>query len=157
MGLFKIERRQVIPVSLTRAWGFFSDPGNLSAMTPSDLHLVVEGNPPAMYEGMILTYRIRPVAGIAVRWVTEITHVREPHFFVDEQRMGPYRFWHHQHHFREVQDGVEVEDIVHYRIPWYPLSIPIHSLFIRPRLRGIFDYRSEKLRQIFPSVPVEEP
>jgi ligand-binding SRPBCC domain-containing protein len=100
-----------IPIGLSAAWDFFSDPRNLGRMTPPSLAIEITSEPPPrMHPGMIITYTVRPLLGIPVRWVTEITHVREPNLFVDEQRFGPYRFWHHQHHFREVDGGIEISD-----------------------------------------------
>ena len=98
---------------------------------------------------MIITYRIRPVLGIPITWVTEITHVQEPSHFVDEQRFGPYRFWHHKHLFKATKDGVEMEDIVDYAMPLGPLGSIPHALLIRKRLEGIFDYRERVLKELF--------
>ena len=134
MALHRIEHRQVVPVDLDTAWRFFSDPRNLARMTPPSLALVPTF-PVAeyMHPGMIITYRIRPFAGLSIEWVTEITHVLERQFFVDEQRSGPYAFWHHQHHFREVPGGVEVRDVVHYRLPFAPLSDLLVGGLVRKR------------------------
>ena len=116
MPLEKLERQQsIIPITLTEAWSFFGQPENLAVITPPSLGLRVTSPPhEPMYSGMIINYTVSPILGLALPWVTEISHCREPHFFVDEQRLGPYRFWHHQHHFREVAEGVEMRDIVHY-------------------------------------------
>ena len=109
---------QRLPISVPEAWSFFSDPRNLPRITPPSLGLEVTSDLPGkMYPGMIVTYRVRPIPGVPVDWVTEITHVREPSLFVDEQRFGPYRFWHHEHHFREVEGGVEMVDLVLYALP----------------------------------------
>lgn len=156
MKLYRLHALQTLPVSVEEAWSFFSSPANLSKITPPALHLVVEGEMQVemqveMYPGMILTYRVHPFPGIRSRWVTEITHVRVPEYFVDEQRMGPYRFWHHQHHFRPEGDGVNVEDIVHYALPWDPLSRPVHCFLVKSRLNAIFRYREERLNRIFGS------
>ncbi|MDZ7344530.1 MAG: SRPBCC family protein, partial [candidate division KSB1 bacterium] len=105
--------------------------------------------PDKIYAGLIVTYRIRPLWRISRQWITEITHVREPHFFVDEQRVGPYRFWHHQHWFREIEGGVEMEDIVHYMLPFGAFGSIIHALSIRRKLKEIFDFRKQTLEQIF--------
>ena len=147
---------QCLPVGLGEAWDFFSDPRNLARITPPDLGLVVEGDPEPMYAGQILTYRVRPFPGTRARWVTEITAVRPGEFFVDEQRLGPYRFWHHQHRLRAVSGGVEVEDLVHYALPLDPLSRPAHALLVAPRLSRIFAFRREALRRLFPGgAPVD--
>jgi len=144
---------QRLPIPVATAWEFFSDPRNLPRITPPWLGLEVTSDlPPRMYPGMIVTYRVRPVPGIAVRWVTEITHVREPVLFVDEQRFGPYRFWHHEHHFREIDGGVEVEDIVHYALPLGPVGNMIVGRAVRSRLEVIFAFRREFLGKQFGEV-----
>lgn len=102
-----------------------------------------------MYPGMLVTYTIRGFPGIPVRWVTEITHVLEPRLFVDEQRFGPYRFWHHQHHFREVEGGTVVEDIVHYVLPFGPAGRIFGGGFVRRQLAGIFSFRRQFLEETF--------
>lgn len=107
-----------------------------------------------MYAGMIIAYKVRPLLGIPMNWVTEITHVREPYFFVDEQRFGPYSLWHHQHHFREVAEGVEMEDLVSYKVPLGILGRLANVLFVRKRLEYIFDYRYKVLEEIFPKTAV---
>ena len=152
MKLYRVHRVQQLPLSLDEAWAFFSDPNNLPAITPPSLGFEVTSEPPGeMYAGMILTYRVRPLFGIPVSWVTEITHVRAPHFFVDEQRFGPYRFWHHEHHFRETGAGVEVEDLVHYALPFGWLGRAVNRLTVRRRLDEIFTYRGRILRERFGS------
>lgn len=150
-----LTRTQFLSIPLDEAWAFFSNPGNLCHITPPELDFTVTcPAPEPMYAGQILTYTIRPFAGLPVtqEWVTEITHVREPHFFVDEQRMGPYRFWHHQHVFREVQGGVQMEDEVNYALPAVlvgPLASAVHRLYVRGQLERIFDYRQRVLEQRF--------
>lgn len=149
MSLEKLERQQTIPITLSEAWSFFGQPENLAGITPPSLGFRVTSSPQeAMYSGMILTYTVSPLLGLPLPWVTEITHCREPHFFVDEQRLGPYRFWHHQHHFREVAEGVEVRDIVHYLLPFGPLG-QVASGLVRRQLAAIFDYRREAVQQRF--------
>ena len=123
--LRRLECRQLLPVTPAAAWEFFSRPENLARITPPDLGFEVTSPlPERMHAGMIVTYRVSPFGRLRVPWVTEITHVREPEFFVDEQRSGPYRFWHHQHHFRAVADGVEMTDLLHYRLPFGCLRRP---------------------------------
>jgi len=139
-----------LPIRIREAWDFFSDSRNLSQITPDYLDFRFVGEAPErMYEGMIITYRIRPVLGIPITWVTEITHVQEPTHFVDEQRFGPYRFWHHKHLFKTTEDGVEMEDIVDYAMPLGLLGSIPHALLIRERLEGIFDYREKVLKERF--------
>ncbi len=154
--LYQLYRKQVLPISLEEAWEFFSSPFNLKKITPPDMGFEVKLISPEqkMYAGMIIAYKVRPLLGIPMNWVTEITHVREPYFFVDEQRFGPYSFWHHQHHFRKVREGVEMEDLVSYKIPLGLLGKIANALFVRKRLEYIFDYRYKILEQIFPRTAV---
>lgn len=145
-----LKRTQSLPIGLPEAWTFFSNPANLGRITPDWLAFSLTCPPlSVMYAGQILTYTIRPFPGLLLRWVTEITHAREPFFFVDEQRIGPYRFWHHQHIFQETKGGVEMSDIVHYALPLGPIGNLIHAVWVRRRLHGIFDYRREILADIF--------
>jgi ligand-binding SRPBCC domain-containing protein len=150
MKLYTLERSQVIRASLADAWQFFSDPHNLAGLTPPELNLVVPADTPhSIHPGMIIAYRIRALVGTPASWVTEITHVTDRRMFVDEQRLGPYRFWHHQHHFRETGEGVEVRDLVHYSLPFGPLGKLVHAMVIKARLKEIFDYRVDAIRSEF--------
>lgn len=137
---------QRLPVAIEEAWDFFSNPQNLPLITPPRLGFAMTNTvPEVIHPGVIITYTIRPMPGFKVRWVTEITHVEAPRRFIDEQRFGPYRFWHHQHHFRPVQGGVEVEDLVHYGLPFGPLGGLAHGLMVRRQLQEIFSFRSQAL------------
>jgi ligand-binding SRPBCC domain-containing protein len=150
MKPFVLERTQTLPTTLDEAWEFISDPGNLARITPPAMDFRITSAPQAAaYAGQIFTYTIRPLLGISMAWTTEITHVSKPDFFVDEQRFGPYRFWHHQHFFREVDEGVEVRDLVHYLLLHDHLATIMNRLVVAPRLRRIFDYRSAALHAIF--------
>lgn len=102
-----------------------------------------------MHEGMIITYKVKPVLGIPLNWMTEITHIHDKVYFVDEQRFGPYDLWHHQHWFKAIDGGVEMQDIVNYKIPFGFLGDIANSIFVRKQLKGIFDYRFNKLEQMF--------
>lgn len=156
MKLRKLETRQVLPISLTDAWSFVSDASNLARITPEWMGFQVTSELPArMHPGMIVTYRVSPMPAVRLTWVTEITHVVAPHLFVDEQRFGPYRFWHHQHHLREVPGGVEMCDLVHYVLPAAPVAPLVNQWLVGPRLREIFAYRERKLREIFPGADQE--
>lgn len=106
---------QEIPCSLEEAWNFFSDPANPSRITPADMGFIITSQPQGnrLYPGQIITCEVRPLWGIPMSWMTEITHVNPGSYFVDEQRIGPYRLWHHQHHFRKTERGIEMRDIVH--------------------------------------------
>ena len=150
MKPFVFERTQTLSTTLDEAWRFFSDPGNLARITPPAMDFRITSAPQAAtYAGQIFTYTVRPLLGISMTWTTEITHVSRPVFFVDEQRFGPYRFWHHQHFFREVEGGVEVRDLVHYLLLHDQLAWLVNRLIVAPRLRRIFDYRSTALQDIF--------
>jgi ligand-binding SRPBCC domain-containing protein len=152
MKLHVLEREQRLPIPVARAWEFASDPRNLARITPPAMGFEVTSKlPERMYAGMIITYRVRPLLGVPVTWVTEITHVDEGRLFVDEQRFGPYRFWHHQHLFREVPGGVEMRDIIHYALP--PGAGPARALLVAPRLESIFDHRREVLAEMFGTLP----
>ena len=156
MKLFTLDKRQRLPISITEAWDFFSDPGRLPEITPPSLQLeITSDQPKKMHAGIIITYKIRPFLGIPVDWVTEITHVDEPYLFIDEQRFGPYRFWHHQHHFREVEGGIEIRDIVHYSLFMGPLSEITNALVVGNRLREIFRYRHDYLAKKFGKMETE--
>jgi ligand-binding SRPBCC domain-containing protein len=146
MKLNRIYRQQILPVNIEKAWEFFSNPGNLANITPASMDFrVMNELPDRMYAGMIIIYKIRPVAGIPVSWVTEITHVREPYYFVDEQRSGPYKFWHHEHTFEEKDNGVLMTDQVHYSVGCGFIGGIVNKLFIEKQLKKIFDYREKVL------------
>lgn len=148
--MHQIRTVQTLPISLEKAWDFFSNPANLAKITPPDMNLIpTSALPESTYPGMFITYKVKPLLGIPMLWVTEITHVREQAFFVDEQRLGPYRIWHHQHHFRAVPGGVEMTDIVDYCIPGGPLGVLLNTLFIGKKVRGIFEYRHHRLVELF--------
>lgn len=147
MKVYKLEQKQILPISKARCWEFFSDPGNLQVMTPPELDFKIRSELPGrMYEGQIIIYRIKIFPLIYVTWVTEITHVRDYEFFIDEQRFGPYKFWHHEHIFREVNEGIEMTDRVHYAIPFGPIGRLMNTLVIKRRLKNIFSFRREFLK-----------
>jgi len=148
--MYRIERTQVLPISLEEAWAFFSSPQNLAKITPKELGFVVHGNvPEVMYPGLFIEYTVSPLLGIPMRWVTEITHVREGSYFVDEQRVGPYSIWHHEHFFEMVPGGVKMTDIVHYQVPLGLLGRLVHPWLVRPKLEQIFSYRWAANERIF--------
>lgn len=151
MGIYRLYRKQTIPVSLDMAWDYFSSPHNLKEITPPDMAMTVTGNSGTekMYAGQMITYTVSPLMGIKLFWLTEITHVKDREYFVDEQRIGPYALWHHLHRFKEVPGGVDMEDIVHYKLPLGPLGWIAHALFVRKKLEGIFEYRLKVLEKRF--------
>lgn len=151
MKTHRLTRRQFLPITLEEAWAFFATPRNLEAMTPGFLHFhITSPVPEVMYPGLIITYRIAAVAGIPMTWVTEIKHLERLHRFVDEQRLGPFRFWFHEHRFTAVEGGLTMEDIVHYVMPWGWLGELVHAVFIRRRLHAIFDFRQRYLAGLWP-------
>jgi ligand-binding SRPBCC domain-containing protein len=146
-----LETTQMIPATLDRAWDFFSDPRNLQRITPPALDFqVLTTLPERIHPGMMIEYRVRPLLGIPARWLTEITHVEPGKFFVDEQRIGPYRIWHHEHHFRALGEGrVEIRDRVTYVLPFGVLGEFVHPFLVRPQLAQIFAFREKAVRDLF--------
>jgi ligand-binding SRPBCC domain-containing protein len=143
-------RKQFVKTDLQTCWDFFSSPANLKRITPSYMGFDVKTEVPAqMYEGLIIAYKVKPVLGIPVEWVTEITHVKDKSFFVDEQRKGPYTMWHHEHHFKEVEGGVEMTDIVSYIIPLGIIGKIVHPFLVKPKLEEIFAYRFKIVEEVF--------
>jgi len=147
-----IKTKQLIKSDIDTVWNFISSPANLAVITPQSMGFEIIGEKNVnekMYEGEIIEYFVSPFAGIKMHWVTEITHVKDKEYFVDEQRFGPYSFWHHKHFLKEVEGGVEMTDIVHYKAPFGFLGRIAHALFIKKKLKTIFDYRYNKLEEIF--------
>lgn len=150
MRRHRLQRTQQLPVSMEQAWRFFASPLNLPLITPAWLRLTPLGEvPDRMFAGMIIHYRVTPLFGFALRWISEITHVDPPRCFVDEQRRGPYRFWHHHHHFRPAVGGIEMTDTVTYALKYGLVGTLIHALTIRKRLEEIFDFRQRCLQRYF--------
>ncbi|WP_297512210.1 SRPBCC family protein [Flavobacterium sp.] len=150
MKLYTLHSKQLLPLSIEEAWEFFSDPKNLNTITPDDMGFkTLSGADRKMYPGQIIQYVVTPLLGIPMKWVTEITHVTDQQYFVDEQRFGPYALWHHKHFFKSVPGGVEMEDIVDYKLPMGILGQLMHPLLVRPRLHQIFEYRRKKLIELF--------
>lgn len=150
MKLYSIHTKQNLPITLDEAWKFISDPRNLEVITPNSMGFVtLSGDEKEMFAGQIIHYKITPLLGITMQWVTEITHVQEKRFFVDEQRFGPYAFWHHKHFLKEIPGGVEMEDIVHYKVPMGILGQLAHPILVKPKLEEIFEYRKKKLIELF--------
>lgn len=157
MGLFQFKTAQHIPASLDEVWQFMSSPRNLAKITPRSMGFEITNEPIAdtMYPGMIISYKVKPLLGIPMRWVTEITHVVDKSYFVDEQRIGPYQIWHHQHHLKETSEGVLMEDIVSYSPPLGFLGTIANSLFIKSKLEAIFNFRYEAVESQFgKSLPI---
>lgn len=151
MAAHTILRAQKIPVSIEKAWEFFSSPANLTQITPPGMgfKIISRFHGTKMYPGQLIEYKVSPVLNIPLYWMTEITHVEEGSYFVDEQRFGPYSLWHHQHHFKAIPGGVEMTDIVHYKIPWWGLGRLGNRLFAGKKLNSIFDHRCNRVEELF--------
>ncbi len=151
MAFYQLKTAQKVPASLDEVWDFISSPANLQKITPKNMGFQITSGvvPGKMYPGMIISYRVKPLAGISTTWVTEITHVREKEYFVDEQRMGPYRMWHHQHRLTPIEGGVLMEDVVSYQPPFGFIGAMANALIIRRKLRQIFSYRQRALEDLF--------
>lgn len=148
--MHSLEFTQFLPVDIHTAWKFFSSPSNLQKITPPEMGFVIHTDLPVeMYPGLVIQYTVRPLLGIPLSWVTEITQVQKPYYFVDTQLSGPYAVWHHQHHFREVEGGIEMKDILHYKLPLGILGQLVNYLFIGKKVKGIFEYREKILKDLY--------
>ena len=148
--MYQLIKKQIVHTDINTCWDFFSNPANLKVITPDYMGFNVKTQTPnEMYEGLIIGYSVSPLLNIPMEWVTEITHVKDKLFFVDEQRVGPYKLWHHEHHFKEVEEGVEMIDIVSYQPPFGILGKLVHPFIIKPKLEQIFAYRFQKVEDIF--------
>jgi len=149
-GIYMLEVTQFLKISLPEAWDFFSSPCNLAKITPEHMGFkITSGTPAKMYPGQIITYKVSPFPGVKTNWVTEITHVSDGSFFVDEQRFGPYQMWHHEHHFEVQGEGVLMTDRVSFKLPLGFLGRIAHSLFVKNQLKQIFEYREIFLEKEF--------
>ncbi|MGC6479884.1 MAG: SRPBCC family protein [Flavobacteriaceae bacterium] len=154
MKIYRLHTIQNLPIGMDEAWAFLSDPKNLKTITPDYMGFnILSGADRTMYPGQIIQYIVTPVAGIPTKWVTEITHVKDKEYFVDEQRFGPYALWHHKHFIRPIENGVEMEDIVDYKLPMGALGRLAHPILVKPKLKEIFDYRYNKLIELFGNYP----
>ena len=150
MKIYRLHTHQNLPISVDEAWDFLSDPKNLKTITPDYMGFhILSGADRKMHAGQIIQYIVTPIAGIPTKWVTEITHVQDREFFVDEQRFGPYSLWHHKHFIKEIPGGVAMEDIVDYKLPLGILGQLAHPIVVKPKLKEIFDYRYQKLIELF--------
>jgi ligand-binding SRPBCC domain-containing protein len=150
MKIYRLESKQNLPISKEKAWEFLSSPKNLKTITPEYMSFdILSGADRPMFAGQIIQYIVTPVLGIKTKWVTEITHVVEGKYFVDEQRFGPYALWHHKHFIKEIPGGVEMEDIIDYKVPMGILGQLVHPFIVKPKLNEIFEYRRKKLIELF--------
>lgn len=153
MKVFRLKKSQKIPITIEKAWGFFSNPNNLIKITPNHMNFkFLEDVEDFIYPGQIIKYNVRPVLNIKMSWVTEISHVEQNKFFVDEQRFGPYKFWHHKHFFTELDNGCKITDIIDYRLPFGLIGEFFHPIFIKPKLEEIFIYRNKRIKDLFGSI-----
>jgi ligand-binding SRPBCC domain-containing protein len=150
MKLYKLHKKQNLPITVDEAWTFLSSPKNLKTITPDYMGFnILSGADREMFAGQIIQYIVTPVLGIKTKWVTEITHVSQGHYFVDEQRFGPYALWHHKHFIRPIKGGIEMEDIIDYKLPLGWIGQLAHPILVKPKLKEIFDYRQQKLIELF--------
>ncbi|WP_396180568.1 cell division inhibitor [Flavobacterium sp.] len=150
MKIYRLESKQNLPISKKEAWEFLSNPKNLKSITPEYMSFdILSGADRPMFAGQIIQYIVTPLLGIKTKWITEITHVVEGEYFVDEQRFGPYALWHHKHFIKEIPGGVEMEDIIDYKVPMGILGQLVHPFIVKPKLDEIFEYRRKKLIELF--------
>lgn len=150
MKIYRLHTKQKLPITIAQAWEFLANPKNLEIITPDSMCFkTISGDDRAMYPGQIIQYTVTPLLGIPIKWVTEITHVADKKYFVDEQRFGPYALWHHKHFLKEIPGGVEMEDIVDYKLPMGFLGQIVHPFLVKPKLKEIFEYRRNKLIELF--------
>jgi ligand-binding SRPBCC domain-containing protein len=150
--MYKLHFSQKLPISLDEAWDFFSKPKNLEKITPKNLGLKINNlSEKEMYNGQIINYTVRPIFNLELEWVTEITAVEKPNYFIDEQRFGPYAFWHHEHWFSSIPGGVLIEDILYYKIPYGIFGKLLHDFKIKKDINKIFSHRTEVLEKLFGS------
>ncbi|HKG05621.1 MAG TPA: SRPBCC family protein [Pedobacter sp.] len=159
MKAYHLTFNQKIPLALNETWDFFSSPLNLAKITPPDMAFTVTSNQDQikqMYPGLIITYKVSPISGIKIDWMTEITHVSEGNYFIDEQRFGPYQFWHHQHHFKAIEGGTDMTDILTYGLPLGALGRIANQIYVADKLQQIFEYRKQKINELFGNYPAKE-
>ncbi len=146
----RLSASQKIPIDIKEAWTFFSSPKNLVKITPNKLNFkILSGAETEIYQGQIIQYKVNPLPFLSSTWVTEITHMKEGEYFVDEQRYGPYEFWHHKHFLKSIDGGVEMIDIVDFKVPFGWIGRVLTQSFIKKELQQIFTYRNNKLTELF--------
>lgn len=150
MKLYQLQSKLNLPIGVQEAWDFLSNPKNLKLITPPEMGFVIKsGADRPMYAGQLIQYSVSPLPGFTTKWVSEITHVQEPEYFVDVQVFGPYALWHHKHFIKPIEGGVEMEDIVDYKLPFGILGQLAHPILVKKKLLEIFEYREKKLIEIF--------
>lgn len=155
MATHFLKTTQKIPADISTVWDFFSNPSNLRVITPTslDFKIISEIEEEEMYAGQIVEYTVKPLLGIPIYWVTEITHVEKERYFIDEQRNGPYSMWHHKHHFKSIHGGTEMRDVVHYQIPLNVLGDIINKIIVKDKLKEIFEFRFNIVEERFGKWP----
>lgn len=148
--MYKLHKKQNVPISLQEAWDFLKSPKNLEKMTPKEMGFkIIDGAERETYAGQLITYEVTPLLGIKTKWVSKITQVEYLKYFTDEQLYGPYAMWHHTHFIKEIEGGVEMEDVIYYKVPLGFLGKIFHPILVKPQLEKIFKFRSEKLIELF--------
>jgi ligand-binding SRPBCC domain-containing protein len=150
MKIYTLHKTQKLPISPEKAWEFLSNPKNLKIITPDYMSFnIVSPIDRPLYTGQIIQYIVTPLLGIKTKWVSEITHIEDKKYFVDEQMYGPYSLWHHKHFIKKIEGGVEMEDIIDYKVPLGILGQIMHPILVKPKLEEIFSYRQKKLIELF--------
>lgn len=150
MNVYTFRTQQIIQASLDEAWDFFSKPSNLEKITPPKMDFKILNGPLSQtYQGQLILYKVKPLFGIPVTWLTEITHLKEKSYFIDEQRIGPYKLWQHLHRFSETENGVLMEDELHFALPFAFISDFLLASFIQKKVKEIFDYREMRVKELF--------
>lgn len=150
-GIYTLTSEQILPISLEKAWEFFTVPVNLDKITPKEMDFKITNNPPPKtYKGQIITYKIGVLPLIKSNWITEITHLEDHQFFVDEQRFGPYAMWHHEHHFEKISETeTKMKDIVNFKMPFGILGDLLAGYFVKNKVKFIFESRHTILEKTF--------
>lgn len=152
-GTYTLYAEQELNITKTNAWEFFSVPENLAKITPPEMGFEITSDVDSKaYAGQIITYKVGLFPLIKANWVTEITNVKEGEFFIDEQRFGPYKMWHHEHWFEELPNGnTLMKDKISYKLPFGILGKLAQTIMVKKKLTGIFNYREKILSQKFNS------
>ena len=150
MKIYTLHKKLKLPITLDQAWDFLSNPKNLKTITPDSMNFqMVSVVDRPLYTGQIIQYTVTPLLGIKAKWVSEITHIEEKKYFVDVQMYGPYALWHHKHFIKPIKNGVEMIDVVDYKIPFGFLGRMMHPILVGPKLKEIFEYRRTALIELF--------
>ena len=143
----------LLNTNIEEAWGFFTSPMNLAKITPKEMNFEIKtiDDPETIYPGMVITYCVSPFPLYRTGWITEITHIKVNKYFIDDQRVGPYKFWQHQHHFEQVNECIMMTDVIHYSIGYGWLGLLIEKYFVKSQVDKIFKYREQQIKKIFGS------